>query len=75
MKGPLFAAVLVAALTSQALRAEEYLHPKLRRGETLIRAVMLLAPDVKVTKSSVSGPERMPQESDRLAAQLLRVIS
>ncbi len=59
----------------QPVEAKEYIHPKIKSKEKLIQTVVVLPPVVVVQKSGMKGGESMLEESEKVTAELARIVS
>jgi hypothetical protein len=68
------ATLLLAGVTSQSTHAQ-FLHPKIKSKETIIRKVVVLPAKVNVVRDSMKGPEGMAAESDELSLRVEKMIA
>ena len=73
---PVFAGLVLATLAlSLTAQAAQFEHPDLKSGKTLVRSVLILPPQVKVTKAGVKGQEPLIEESQQLEAALTGIVA
>ena len=66
--------VLFTGLAAQSVHAQ-FLHPKIKSKDTIIRNVVVFPARVNVLRDSMKGPEGMAAESDELSARVEKMIA
>lgn len=66
-------AALMAAMSPLIVRAQ-FLHPKIKSGESRIRNVVILPAKVSVVRDSMKGPEGMVAESEDISARVEKML-
>ena len=66
--------VLLATAIPQVAGAREYVSPKFRPRERPVRKVLVLPPQVQMTKDGMKGQEGMAKESEQMAEQIMALI-
>jgi len=67
--------VLATLALSLAARAAQFEHPDLKSGKLVIHSVLILPPQVRVTKAGVKGQERLIEESQQLETTLPGLVT
>ncbi len=65
---------LVAAMSPLVARAQ-FLHPKIKSKESMIRNVVILPAKVQVVRDSMKGPEGMAAESELLSDRVEKMVA
>ncbi len=65
---------LVAAISPLVVRAQ-FLHPKIKSRESMIRNVVILPAKVQVVRDSMKGPEGMAAESELLSDRVEKMVA
>jgi len=65
---------LVAATSPLVVRAQ-FLHPKIKSKESMIRNVVILPAKVQVVRDSMKGPEGMAAESELLSDRVEKMVA
>jgi len=65
--------LFLTTLISQSTHAQ-FLHPKIKSKETVIRNVVVFPAKVNVVRDSMKGPEGMAAESDELSVRVEKMI-
>ncbi len=65
---------LVAAISPLVVRAQ-FMHPKIKPKESMIRNVVILPAKVQVVRDSMKGPEGMAAESELLSDRVEKMVA
>ena len=68
-------AVLATLALSAAVAAAQFEHPDLKSGKKVVQKVLILPPQVQVTKAGVKGQEPLIEESQQLETALPRMVA
>ena len=66
-----FVLVTASPLTARA----QFLHPKIKKNETIIRNIIILPAKVEIVRDTMKGPEGMAAESEELSEKVGRTLA
>ena len=75
MQTTMFALVVLLTVSGLDQVNAQFLHPKIKSKETIIRRVVVLPAKVNVVRDSMKGPEGMAAESDELSKRVETMVA